>query len=63
MVLSAFMGTLLTSILLFADLWRNIEAVLIGALLIPFLILPGTLVGSAIGWLVARLLPRQTETG
>ena len=59
-VLGAFLGTLLASILLFADLWRNIEAVMIGALLIPFFILPGTLVGLALGWLIARIVSKPT---
>lgn len=57
LVVGAFLGTLAASVFLFADLWRNIEAVMIGALVIPFFILPGTLVGLALGWLVAHMIP------
>ena len=60
LVLGAFLGTLAASTLIFADLWRNIEAIVIGALLIPFFVLPGTLAGLALGWLLARILPRRT---
>ena len=60
LVLGAFLGTLAASTLIFADLWRNIEAIVIGALLIPFIVLPGTLAGLALGWLLARILPRRT---
>jgi hypothetical protein len=54
LVTGGFLGTLLLSILVFADLWRNIEAIMMGTILIPFFILPGTLVGLGIGWLIAR---------
>jgi len=60
LVLGGFLGTLAASTLVFADLWRNIEAIIMGALLIPFFVLPGTLAGLALGWLFARLLPRPT---
>lgn len=54
-VFGGFLGTSLTSILLFADVWKNVEAVILGTLAIPFLILPGTLLGLAIGWIAARI--------
>ncbi|MGH9681682.1 MAG: hypothetical protein ACRD4Y_17180 [Candidatus Acidiferrales bacterium] len=60
LVLGAFLGTLASSTLVFADLWRNMEAILMGAVLIPFFILPGTLAGLALGWLLGRFLPWHT---
>jgi hypothetical protein len=57
MVLGAFLGTLVASVYLFADMWKNVEAILLGALLIPFLILPGTVVGFVLGWLAGTCFP------
>lgn|GEM_PF-4387375 len=54
-IFCGFLGTSAASAVLFADLWRNIEAVLLGAVIVPFFILPGTLLGLAIGWFVVRL--------
>jgi hypothetical protein len=54
-VFAGFLGTSLASILLFADFWKNLEAVILGTIIIPFLILPGTLLGLAIGWVAARI--------
>lgn len=60
-VFAGFLGTSLASILLFADFWKNLEAVILGTIIIPFLILPGTLLGLAIGWAAAyiRRLPSE----
>lgn len=60
-VLGGFLGTLVPSILLFANLAENGEAIILGTIIIPFLILPGTLLGLAIGWAAAyiRRLPSE----
>lgn len=60
-VLGGFLGTLVPSILLFADLAENAEAIILGTIIIPLLILPGTLLGLAIGWAAAyiRRLPSE----
>jgi hypothetical protein len=54
LVYGGFFGTLLFSIIVFGDLWRITEALLMLSGLIPIYILPGTILGLAIGWLVGR---------
>ena len=54
LVYGAFSGTLLFTILVFGDLWRDTEAVVMISPMIPLFILPGTLLGLAVGWAVGR---------
>lgn len=53
-VYAGLCGTLVLSIVLFAELWRNVEGVFAALIVIPILILPGTLFGLGAGWLFAR---------
>lgn len=50
-----FAGTFVISVLVFADLWRNVEAVAIAFPIIPLYVMPGTLLGLGAGWLLGRL--------
>ena len=61
LVFSAFVGTLLFTLRVYGYLWKNTEAVVMGAPLIPMFVLPGTLLGLGIGWLLG-LFVQETGT-
>lgn len=54
LVYGGFCGSLLFSIVVFAILWKNVEAVVLLSPAIPFAIFPGTLLGLGVGWLFAH---------
>jgi len=59
-VYSAFFGTLLFTLLVYGYLWRNTEAVVMIAPIIPLYVLPGTILGLGIGWFLGLFVQ---ETG
>ncbi|HKV25721.1 MAG TPA: hypothetical protein VJN93_14095 [Candidatus Acidoferrum sp.] len=61
LVRMAYVATFLTSVLIFALLWRNTEAVVMILPLIPLFILPGTLAGYGLGWLLNRFSHPSTS--
>ncbi|HVA95619.1 MAG TPA: hypothetical protein VNI36_12040 [Candidatus Dormibacteraeota bacterium] len=67
LVYGALFGTLLFTIMVFGYLWRNTEAVILILPIIPIYVLPGTLLGLAIGWTIARFQhdppPPKPHTG
>ncbi|MGC2832466.1 MAG: hypothetical protein WB627_10835 [Candidatus Acidiferrum sp.] len=54
----AFLGTAVAEILVFVDAWRNVEAVVLGFLVIPILVFGGTLLGGVLGFLTGWILER-----
>jgi hypothetical protein len=61
LVYSAFFGTILFTLVVFGNLWKNTEAVVMMAPVIPLYVLPGTLLGIGIGWIL-RLFTHETNT-
>jgi hypothetical protein len=59
LIYGAFLGTAVSDIIVFIEAWWNVEAVVLGFLVIPFLVFGGTLLGSALGfcagWVIVRL--------
>lgn len=59
LIYGGFLGTAAAEIIVFIEAWWNVEAVVLGFLVIPFLVFGGTLVGGAVGfcsgWVVARV--------
>jgi hypothetical protein len=59
LIYGAFLGTAVSEIIVFIEAWWNVEAVVLGFLVIPFLVFGGTLLGSALGfcagWVIVRL--------
>jgi hypothetical protein len=61
LVYGGFFGTLLFSIVVFGDLWRVTEELLMLSALIPLYILPGTVLGLVIGWLVGHFSQKSAS--
>jgi hypothetical protein len=58
LVYGALMGTALFEVLVFIDAWWNVEAIILGFLVIPFLVFGGTLLGGGLGFLTGWLIGR-----
>jgi hypothetical protein len=50
LVSAGYVGTLLSTFLVFGYLWRDTEAVLMGIPVIPFAVILGTFLGLGVGW-------------
>ncbi|MGB9465089.1 MAG: hypothetical protein WBR10_08245 [Candidatus Acidiferrum sp.] len=57
-VYGAFVGTAVSEIIIFIQAWWNVEAIFLGFLEIPVLVLGGTVLGGALGFLVGYLVGR-----
>jgi hypothetical protein len=53
-VVGAFIGFMAATILLFSQLWLDVEAVVMGAIIVPVLTSIATIIGGAVGWAVQK---------
>jgi hypothetical protein len=60
LIYGAFLGTLVSEIVVFGIAWANVEIVFMGVLFLPVLVFVGTLVGGAIGLLCGWMLLVKT---
>jgi hypothetical protein len=56
LVFGAFFGSLVFTILVFGDLWTDVEHLFFFIDLVPFAVLQGTVLGLGIGWLIGRFM-------
>lgn len=61
-VVGAFIGTMLMMIWIVSQLWLDIEAVVLGAFLVPAFTTVGAIIGGAIGWAAQRLSQRKEKS-
>lgn len=53
-VVGAFIGFMAATIWIFSQLWLDVEAVVMGAIIVPILTSIATIIGGAVGWAVQK---------